>query len=436
MIYRNHSRPEIPEVSPYHKTYADFVLNPHNENNFRGIQAYINYQSPQVVNWRGLRFRNKPNCDKSFAYYGKVPGRLVNEVQKVPMISSNRTSLVRDVDMRKPERIDKEILRIQITNNKAFNNLSTNSTPKHRRDINLTRETINLQRDVYIGTSELPGYSLGKQIGRGAYAIVKCGIKNDDESKVAIKIYEKYMITSNQRKNCIEREIRILKQLKHPNIVKLYETFDTLTQLLLVMELVNGESLHSYVHSKAEKRLSETEALTLFTQIANAISYCHEHDVIHRDIKMTNVLLDEKRNVKIIDFGFSICTSSRNLSVSCGTPVYMAPEVLMKKNYNGKLTDVWSLGILLFNMLCGCFPFPGSTERELLKTVPKGEFLFPVLVSEETERMVRKMLCVDPEKRASASKIYKEASGILEKRKSNYIARSLLSYRGYITRRI
>jgi serine/threonine protein kinase len=352
------------------------------------------------------------------------------------MVSSHRTSPIRDINPIKNESIGKEVLRIQITNNKILNNLSNNSTPKHKREINPIRETLNPQREVFIGTSELPGYSLGKQIGRGGYAIVKCGIRNDDGIKVAIKIYEKYMITSNQRKNCIDREIRILKQLKHPNIVKLYETFDTLTQLLLVMELVNGESLHSYVHSKSEKRLSETEALTLFIQIANAIAYCHERDVIHRDIKMANVLLDENHKVKIIDFGFSICTSSRNLSVPCGTPVYMAPEVLTKKNYNGKLTDIWSLGVLLFNMLCGCFPFAGNNERELLETVPKGEFTFPVTVSEETQSLVRKMLCVDPERRASASKVYKEASSILEKRKCNQIARSLLSYRGCIVRRI
>ena len=433
MIYRNHSRPEIADASPYHKTSIDLLLNPRNEN-FRGLQAYSNYQSPQVNNWRGLRFRNRPNCDKSFAYYGRIPNRIKNDTS---MINSDKTSPMRDINTTKAESVSKEVLKIQITNNKILNTSSTLKTwPKNKRETNPNHETLIPQREVFIGTSELPGYKLGKQIGRGAYAIVKCGIRNDDGNKVAIKIYEKYMITSNQRKNCIDREISILKQLKHPNIVKLYETFDTLTQLLLVMELVNGESLYSYVHSKPEKRLSETEALTLFTQISNAIAYCHERDVIHRDIKMTNVLLDEDYKVKIIDFGFSVCTSSRNLSVSCGTPVYMAPEVLAKKNYNGKLTDIWSLGVLLFNMLCGCFPFAGNNERELLKTVPKGEFTFPVAVSEETQNLVRKMLCVNPEKRASASKIYKEASSILEKRKCSQITKSLFSYRGYVARRI
>lgn len=434
MIYRNHSRPEIANANTYHGAHPELVLNPRKENS---LQAYLNYRSPQMANCRGLRLRNRPSCDKSFVHYGKVLNdKLPSERHKIPMmVSSNRTSPIRGAGVIDSDRIAKEVLKVQITN-KAFSNITTESTPKHKKDLNLTRAMIYPQRDVYVGMSDLPGYSLGKQIGRGAYAIVKCGVKNDDGKKVAVKIYEKYMITSDQRKNCIERETRILKQLKHPNIVKLYETIDTLTQLLLVMELVGGESLYSYVHSKPEKRLSETEALTLFSQVANAVAYCHERDVIHRDIKMANVLLDENRNAKLIDFGFSICTSSRNLSVWCGTPVYMAPEVLTKRNYNGKLTDVWSLGVLLFNLLCGCFPFPGNSERELLKTVPTGLFTFPVSVSEETEGLVRKMLCVDPERRATAVKVYREALSILEKRKSKPAGRSLFAYRGYLARRI
>lgn len=204
----------------------------------------------------------------------------------------------------------------------------------------------------------------------------------------------------------MEREIRLLKKLNHANIVKLYETIDTPKQLFLIMELVKGRSLHSYMRSKPGKKLSETECMKIFKQIMEGIAYCHKNNVIHRDIKMENLLLDEELNLKIIDFGFSICSAStQRLKVFCGTPSYMAPEIVNKREYCGPPADIWSLGILLFSMLAGYFPFKGISENDLYRSISKGRFTCPPHFSTAAKSIVLKMLNQDPQKRATAAQV-------------------------------
>jgi MAP/microtubule affinity-regulating kinase len=207
--------------------------------------------------------------------------------------------------------------------------------------------------------NELENYEIEEKIGEGAYAIVKSGVQRNTGRRVAIKIYDKNGLSDPQRKACIDREISIQKSLRHPNIVQLHEAINANNKLFLIMELVKGKSLVSYINSKVEGKLEELDAMQLFTQIAAGISYCHTNNIIHRDIKMANVLIDDEHNVKIIDFGFSVRSADNHkLKVRCGTSSYMAPEVLMRKEYYGKAADVWSLGVLLFVMLAGRFPYP------------------------------------------------------------------------------
>jgi len=126
------------------------------------------------------------------------------------------------------------------------------------------------------------------------------------------------------------------------------------------MEYVGKTSLHSFLKNKSNRQLTEQEARTIFTQICSGISYCHSKHIVHRDIKLENILLDDYNNIKIIDFGFSICIDpEKKLNVFCGTPSYMAPEIVAKLYYKGAAADVWALGILLYAMLCGRFPFRG-----------------------------------------------------------------------------
>ncbi len=254
--------------------------------------------------------------------------------------------------------------------------------------------------------SKITDYCIGNQLGEGAYAVVKQGFHKSTGRKVAIKIYEKYKISGGHRKSSVDREIRLLKTLSHENIVKLYETIDTPKQLYLIQELVRGKSLSTYLRTRQGRKLEEAEGVRIFRQVLAGIVYCHQNNVTHRDLKMENLLLDEQRNVKIIDFGFSICApSSQKLKVFCGTPSYMAPEIVNKKEYFGPPTDVWSLGILLFAMLCGSFPFRGVGDRELFHNISNGHVPFPAFVSAKAKLLIAKMLAVDPLQRITAPEV-------------------------------
>lgn len=253
---------------------------------------------------------------------------------------------------------------------------------------------------------EVKGYIINGQIGQGAYAIVKQGVNKATQERVAIKMYEKFRISDAQRKAGVSREISLLKRLSHPHIVKLHETIDMPRQLWLVMELACGRSLHSYVKARAERKLGEKEAVKVFRQVASGIEYCHRMNVTHRDVKMENVLVDELLNVKIIDFGFSICSApTQHLKVFCGTPSYMAPEIVNKEKYLGPPTDVWSLGILLFALLAGHFPFRGVTEKDLFRSITRGVVKYPAEMGEEMRSLIEKMLQVNPTKRATAFEV-------------------------------
>lgn len=168
------------------------------------------------------------------------------------------------------------------------------------------------------------------------------------------------MIEPNRKKS-VKREMKIMEKLDHPNIAKLYEAFESPKQVFLIMEYVNGGSLHGYLKMKPNRQMPELEAKFLWRQVVQAIYYCHQRNVTHRDIKLENILLDETKTLaKLIDFGFSTCIPhERKVKIFCGTPSYMAPEIVSKSEYSGPPADIWALGVLLFALLCGKFPFKG-----------------------------------------------------------------------------
>jgi len=163
----------------------------------------------------------------------------------------------------------------------------------------------------------------------------------------------------------------------HPNIVKLFDSFETNSHLCFVMELCAGGDLLSYVRRR--KKLDESHARFFFRQIASGLRYCHKNLVVHRDIKLDNLLIDEEGSIKICDFGVSRQLEHRSqlLSGQSGTPAYMAPEVHAAKNYDGFACDVWSLGVCLFAMVCGAVPFKGKTIEDLAAAIQKAEFVYP-----------------------------------------------------------
>ena len=258
-------------------------------------------------------------------------------------------------------------------------------------------------------SNELDDYKIGIEIGRGLYSVVKSAIQKSTGKRVAIKIYKKSKLTSLQRRKCLEQEIKVMKLINHPNIVKLYEVIETVKEIYIIMEFVKGRSLLSYIKSQPGKKLSERESAWILHQVLEGIKYCHEYDIAHRDIKMENIILDESLNAKIIDFGFSgLGVKDKKLKAFCGTPSYMPPEIITKKEYYGPAVDMWSIGILLYVMLCGYFPFRGGNEKELFREITIGICSVPLCVSEAGKRLIVRLLRYDPDRRLTAEEAIKD----------------------------
>lgn len=172
------------------------------------------------------------------------------------------------------------------------------------------------------------------------------------------------------------------------------------------MEYVGKQSLHGFLKSRAERRMEELECRRLFKQIVEGISYCHSMGVVHRDIKLDNILLDTMNNIKIIDFGFSIAIpEDKKLKIFCGTPSYMAPEIVEKNEYVGQKADVWALGIVLFAMLQGRFPFKGVNDNDLFKKIKKGTFTLVHPVQPSAENLIALLLANRPADRPSPKEV-------------------------------
>ena len=266
--------------------------------------------------------------------------------------------------------------------------------------------TINRNKD-----NKISHYEIGKVIGKGAYATVKICKNKITQEKFAMKIYEKKILNDNIKKKCILREIEILKKLNHPNIVKLYGTIISDKNILLIQELVNGISLRDFYNKEIrnQKNISEKKykILTLiFKQIFSAFDYIHKKNIFHRDIKLENILLTKNYEIKIIDFGFGLYNPRNYLQkFFCGTPNYMAPEIIMKKEYDGQKADMWSLGILLYKLFCADFPFKGKDEKDLYRHIIKGKYKIKEYVPDLIKIIIDKILRPKPYQRINCDQI-------------------------------
>jgi len=248
--------------------------------------------------------------------------------------------------------------------------------------------------------SSLDDYIVGKQIGQGAYATVAFGLHKETSKKVAIKIYEKYKLLDPQRRKSVRCEIRLMERLRHPNIVEFHEALDTPKQIYLIMDFVSGGSLHHFLKKRPNRRTDDPLAKRLFFQVCQGIKYLHDRHIVHRDVKLENLLLDEQGAVKIIDFGFStIVPPGKKLKVFCGTPSYMAPEIVARKEYTGFCADIWAMGVLLYALLCGSFPFRGQNDRDLYRKIVRGVFHIPEFVGDGAKAMVQRALTADMARR-------------------------------------
>ncbi|KAF5205632.1 CBL-interacting serine/threonine-protein kinase [Thalictrum thalictroides] len=243
-------------------------------------------------------------------------------------------------------------------------------------------------------------YQLGKLLGRGAFGKVYHARNIQSGQSVAIKCISKQKIVKGGFISQIKREIAIMRRMHHHNIVKLYEVLATKTKIYFVLEFVKGGELFDKV---AKGRLNEDISRRYFQQLISAVGYCHSHGVFHRDLKPENLLLDEIGDLKVSDFGLSAVTEQiRNdglLHTLCGTPAYVAPEILAKKGYDGAKVDIWSCGIILFVLTAGYLPFNNVNLMVMYRKIYKGEFRCPRWISTDLKRFLYRLLDPNSETR-------------------------------------
>ncbi|KAG9143427.1 hypothetical protein Leryth_022993 [Lithospermum erythrorhizon] len=254
-------------------------------------------------------------------------------------------------------------------------------------------------------------YELGKLLGCGAFAKVYHARDLINGQSVAIKIINKSKISHNATLMCnIKREISIMRGLNHPNIVKLFEVLASKSKIYLVMEFVKGGELFARIANKG--RLSEELCRKMFQQLISAVSYCHARGVYHRDLKPENMLIDENGDLKVSDFGLSAFSVQIRkdglLHTLCGTPAYVAPEILAKKGYDGAKIDVWSCGVILFVLSAGYLPFNDPNLMVMYEKIYRGEFRCPKMMSSELKRFMSRIFDVNPLTRITIDEIKRD----------------------------
>ena len=243
-------------------------------------------------------------------------------------------------------------------------------------------------------------YEIGRLLGKGTFAKVYYGNETATGESVAIKVINKDKVKKEGMMEQIKREISVMRLVRHPNIVDLKEVLATKTKIFFIMEYVRGGELFAKV---AKGKLSEELARKYFQQLISAVDFCHSRGVSHRDLKPENLLLDDNENLKVSDFGLSALPEQLwcdgLLHTQCGTPSYVAPEILRKKGYDGSKADIWSCGIILYALLAGFLPFQHENLMYLYTKLIKAEFEFPPWFSPEPRRLISKILIPDPERR-------------------------------------
>ncbi|KAG7396869.1 hypothetical protein PHYBOEH_001626 [Phytophthora boehmeriae] len=262
-------------------------------------------------------------------------------------------------------------------------------------------------------------YVLGETIGKGTFGKVRLGLHLLTGEKVAIKILEKKRIIQVADVERVAREIKILKRNRHQNVIQLYEVIDSPERIFLIMEHIDGGEMFEYI--VAHHRIREPEAAFLFRQIVDGLAYLHANEVTHRDLKPENLLLQSIHHrqqqhldqpvstsllVKIVDFGLSNThDGGRLLRTACGSPCYAAPEMIQGRLYHGPIADMWSLGVVLFAMVCGFLPFEDSNTNLLYKKILSANYKMPTFLSPNVQDLIRHILETDPEKRYDVNKI-------------------------------
>ncbi|XP_044496393.1 CBL-interacting serine/threonine-protein kinase 23 isoform X1 [Mangifera indica] len=250
-------------------------------------------------------------------------------------------------------------------------------------------------------------YELGRTLGEGSFAKVKFARNVETGENVAIKILDKDKVLKHKMIGQIKREISTMKLIRHPNVIRMYEVMASKTKIYIVLEFVTGGELFDKIASKG--RLKEDEARKYFQQLINAVDYCHSRSVYHRDLKPENLLLDANGVLKISDFGLSALPQQVRedglLHTTCGTPNYVAPEVINNKGYDGAKADLWSCGVILFVLMAGFLPFEESNLMTLYKKIFKADFKCPPWFSTSAKKLITRILDPNPMTRITIAEV-------------------------------
>lgn len=252
-------------------------------------------------------------------------------------------------------------------------------------------------------------YEVGKLLGYGAFAKVFHARNLSTGQSVAIKAVSKQKILKSGLTAQVKREISIMRRLHHPHIMKLYEVLATKAKIYFVMEFAKGGELFA----KIEKgRFSEDLSRKYFQQLISAVGYCHSRGVFHRDLKPENLLLDENWMLRVSDFGLSAVKDQVQpdglLHTLCGTPAYVAPEILAQKGYDGAKVDIWSCGVILYVLSAGYLPFNDPNLMVLYRKIYKSVFRYPKWTSPDLRRFISRLLDPNPETRITVDEIIRD----------------------------
>ncbi|XP_054805611.1 CBL-interacting protein kinase 24 [Prosopis cineraria] len=251
-------------------------------------------------------------------------------------------------------------------------------------------------------------YEVGRTIGEGTFAKVKFARNTETGESAAIKVMSKSTILEHRMVEQIKREISIMKIVRHPNIVRLHEVLASQTKIYIILEFVMGGELYDKIVQQG--KLSENESRRYFQQLIDAVAHCHSKGVYHRDLKPENLLLDAFGNLKVSDFGLSALTKQVPglLHTTCGTPNYVAPEVLSNLGYDGAAADVWSCGVILFVLMAGYLPFEEPNLPALFERINAAAFKCPFWFSAGAETLLHKILDPNPKTRIRIEEIRRD----------------------------
>ena len=300
-----------------------------------------------------------------------------------------------------------------VEQNFIFNSNTNTSLLSTMKDSNYySQESENLSKYIkeYFNThscyppTDISFYKFGRVIGRGAFGKVNIGLNILTGRIVAIKSFNKKNLSNEKAKKKILYETNLMRGLYHPSVTKILETFETEKYMLIIMEYISGGNLQNFV--KKRRKLCEKTAKILFRQLIQGIKYIHSKGIVHRDIKLENILLDLNNIVKICDFGVGKLTQKgQKLLDQCGTPVYMAPEIIQGEGYEGFPVDVWSAGVSLYIMLSGNIPFNRDKTHDLQSAIINLPYKKIDDISDNANDLLKNILEKDPSKRFTPDQI-------------------------------